>query len=48
MSSPVFAISPEDSLWIALLKMQQHHVGRLAVTGIRGELLGIIWGKINH
>ncbi|AFY82184.1 PAS domain S-box protein [Oscillatoria acuminata] len=42
MSSPVFAIAPEDSLWIALQKMQQHHVGRLAVTGIRGELLGII------
>ncbi|MGL5195039.1 MAG: CBS domain-containing protein, partial [Chroococcales cyanobacterium] len=42
MSSPVFAIAPEDSLWIALQKMQEHYVGRLAVTGIRGELLGII------
>ncbi|WP_254568728.1 PAS domain S-box protein [Oscillatoria sp. HE19RPO] len=42
MSSPVFAIGTEDSLWIALQKMQQYHVGRLAVTGIRGELLGII------
>ncbi len=42
MSSPVVAIGTEDSLWIALQKMQQYHVGRLAVTGIRGELLGII------
>ncbi|MCT7962179.1 PAS domain S-box protein [Laspinema sp. D1] len=42
MSSPVFAVGPEESLGIALQKMQQHQVGRLAVTGIRGELRGII------
>ncbi|WP_017720849.1 PAS domain S-box protein [Kamptonema formosum] len=42
MSAPVFCISPFDSLWKAQQEMQRRDVGRLAVTGSRGELLGVI------
>ncbi|WP_413280006.1 CBS domain-containing protein [Floridanema evergladense] len=42
MSSPLFCLSPSDSLWIAHQQMQQSHVRRLVVTGDRGELLGLV------
>ncbi|WP_017720845.1 PAS domain S-box protein [Kamptonema formosum] len=42
MSAPVFCVSPEDSLWVAQQQMQRRYVGRLAVTGSQGELLGIV------
>lgn len=42
MSTPVFSIHPEASLWSVQLLMQTHRVGRVVVTGNRGELSGII------
>lgn len=42
MSSPLFDLSPEDSLWFAHEQMQTHNVRRLVVSGKRGELLGIV------
>lgn len=42
MSSPIFAVKPDESLWAVHQIMEQHLIHRLAVTGNRGELLGII------
>ena len=42
MSTPLFSLKPEDSLWVAHQEMQQGLVRRLVVTGERGELLGIV------
>ena len=42
MSTPLFSLQPEDSLWVAHQEMQQRLVRRLVVTGERGELLGIV------
>lgn len=42
MSSPLFCLSPSDSLWIAHQEMQRHRVRRLVVAGNHGELLGIV------
>jgi PAS domain S-box-containing protein len=42
MSTPVFAVSPNDSLWQVQQIMEQRFIRRLAVTGIHDELLGII------
>ncbi|PAX56142.1 CBS domain-containing protein [Brunnivagina elsteri] len=42
MSSPLFCLSSENSLWVAHQKMQAHWVRRLVVTGSEGEFLGII------
>ena len=42
MSTPLFCLSPSDSLWIAHQQMQQRHVRRLVITGTQGELLGIV------
>ncbi len=42
MSTPVFAVKPSDSLWLVQQVMEQRFIQRLAVTGDRGELLGII------
>ncbi len=42
MSSPVFTVSPDDSLWEAQQIMGQNLINRLAVTNRRGDLLGII------
>ncbi|WP_341736594.1 GAF domain-containing protein [Microcoleus sp. CAWBG640] len=42
MSTPIFAVSPEDSLWTVQQMMEQRLVRRLAVTGKEGELLGIV------
>ncbi|MEG4799628.1 EAL domain-containing protein [Microcoleus sp. ARI1-B5] len=42
MSTPLFSLKPEDSLWVAHQEMQQRLVRRLVVTGVRGEMLGIV------
>ncbi|AFY73310.1 PAS domain S-box [Synechococcus sp. PCC 7502] len=42
MSTPVFAISPQESLWAVHQIMQDKRIRRLAVTGSQGELLGIV------
>ena len=42
MSTPLFSLKQEDSLWVAHQEMQQRLVRRLVVTGERGELLGIV------
>ncbi|MDJ0736941.1 MAG: PAS domain S-box protein [Nostocaceae cyanobacterium] len=42
MSTPLFSLSPSDSLWYAHEQMQRHHVHRLVVVGKQGELLGIV------
>jgi diguanylate cyclase (GGDEF)-like protein/PAS domain S-box-containing protein len=42
MSTPLFHVSPEDSLWTAHEKMQAKGVRRLVVTGASGQLLGIM------
>lgn len=42
MSTPVFTVSPEDSLWAVQQMMGQHWIRRVAVTGKHGELLGIV------
>ncbi len=42
MSTPIFAVSSEDSLWTVQQIMEQRLVRRLAVTGKEGELLGIV------
>ncbi len=42
MSTPLFPLMPEDSLWNAQKKMQQYRVRRLVVTGEEGQLMGIV------
>jgi diguanylate cyclase (GGDEF)-like protein/PAS domain S-box-containing protein len=42
MSTPLFSLKPKDSLWVAHQEMQQRLVRRLVVTGVMGELLGIV------
>ena len=42
MSTPLFLVSPEDSLWNIYQQMKQLRVRRLLVCGARGELAGII------
>jgi PAS domain S-box-containing protein len=42
MSTPLFLVSPEDSLWNIYQQMKQRRVRRLLVCGARGELAGII------
>ena len=42
MSSPLFPIIPDASLWDAHQLMQQHHIRRLVVTNQDGTLAGII------
>ncbi len=42
MSTPVFSVSPEESLLIVQQIMQQYLVKRIVVVGIQGELLGIV------
>lgn len=41
MSTPLFCLKPEHSLWDAHLEMQRRRVQRLVVTGEQGELIGI-------
>lgn len=42
MSTPLFLLSPEDSLWAAHQEMQQRRVGRLVVSWNWGQGLGIV------
>lgn len=42
MSTPLFLLSPEDSLWMAHQEMQQRRVQRLVVSWDWGKKLGII------
>ncbi|WP_051463622.1 PAS domain S-box protein [Leptolyngbya sp. PCC 6406] len=42
MSSPVFAVAPQDSLWTVQQVMEQHRIRRVIVAGEQGELLGIV------
>jgi diguanylate cyclase (GGDEF)-like protein/PAS domain S-box-containing protein len=42
MSTPVFAVHPEESLVIVQQIMQQYLVKRIVVVGTQGELLGIV------
>ncbi|NJM66383.1 MAG: CBS domain-containing protein [Acaryochloris sp. RU_4_1] len=42
MSSPLFLLSPQDSLWAAHLEMQQRRVRRLVVSWNWGQGLGIV------
>jgi PAS domain S-box-containing protein len=42
MSTPIFAVHPSDSLWLVQQILEQRFIQRLAVTGDRGELLGIV------
>lgn len=42
MSSPLFLLTPEDSLWIAHQEMQKRRVGRLVVSWNWGKGLGIV------
>lgn len=42
MSSPVFTISPQESLWTVQQLMEKHRIRRMIVAGEQGELLGIV------
>ena len=42
MSTPLFLVSPQDSLWDINQQMQQYRVRRFLVANERGELQGII------
>ena len=42
MSTPLFAVKPEESLWTVQQIMEQRRIRRLGVTGEEGELLGIV------
>lgn len=42
MSTPLFLLKPEDSLWTAHCEMQQRHVRRLVVSWNWGNRLGIV------
>jgi CBS domain-containing protein len=42
MSTPVFAVSPHESLWTVHQIMTQRSIHRIVVTGVQGELLGIV------
>jgi PAS domain S-box-containing protein len=42
MSTPIFTVNPSDSLWVVQQILEQRFIQRLAVTGDRGELLGIV------
>ncbi len=42
MSTPLFCVHPEDSLWFAHQEMQRRQLRRLVVTSQTGEFLGIV------
>ncbi len=42
MSTPVFSVSPEDSLMVVQQIMEQQSIRRLAVTDARGALVGVV------
>jgi PAS domain S-box-containing protein len=42
MSTPIFTVKPEDTLWMVQKIMKQRRIHRVVVTGFQGELLGIV------
>ncbi|MBE9079422.1 PAS domain S-box protein [Romeria aff. gracilis LEGE 07310] len=42
MSTPLFSLAPEDSLWVAHQQMAERRVRRLVVCSRQGELLGMM------
>lgn len=42
MSTPLFCLHSEDSLWLAHQEMQRYQVRRLIITNEQGELVGIV------
>ncbi|MDB9492035.1 PAS domain-containing protein [Dolichospermum circinale CS-534/05] len=42
MSTPVFCVTVDESLWNVQQIMEQRFIQRLAVTGSKGELVGIV------
>ncbi len=42
MSTPLFCVTPDDSLWTVYEQMQKHYVRRMIVCSQQGELLGIV------
>ena len=42
ISTPIFSVHPNDSLWVVQQTMEQQFIRRLVVTGFQGELLGMI------
>ncbi|MGQ4646655.1 PAS domain S-box protein [Lyngbya aestuarii] len=42
ISSPLACVSPEDSLWVAYQRMRQLGQRQLLVSGVQGELVGIL------
>lgn len=42
MSSPVFTVAPDTSLWTVQQIMEQERIRRVIVVGNQGELLGIV------
>ena len=42
MSSPLFTVSPKESLWMVHQIMEQRFISRIAVVSEEGEILGII------
>jgi PAS domain S-box-containing protein len=42
MSTPIFCVNADESLWTVQQMMEQRLIQRLAVTGTQGELLGIV------
>jgi len=42
MSTPVFCVTVDESLWNVQQIMEQRFIQRLAVTGSKGEILGIV------
>ncbi|NEQ41212.1 MAG: PAS domain S-box protein [Okeania sp. SIO3I5] len=42
MSTPVFAVHPEDSLWSVQQLMERKNISRVIVTGQQSQLLGVV------
>ncbi|MGF1515611.1 MAG: CBS domain-containing protein [Elainellaceae cyanobacterium] len=42
MSTPLFLVRPQDTLWTAYQQMQQRHIRRLVVASDAGDLAGIV------
>lgn len=42
MSTPLFLVRRQDTLWTAYQQMQRHHIRRLVVADVAGDLAGIV------
>lgn len=42
MSSPLFTVNADDSLWAAQQQMEERRIRRVVVTGDQGELVGLV------